>query len=111
MSVLLSYAPLLLLTIAIELTVVAAMSPRGRRKDVLAVCLALNLITHPLATLMSWRLGADFVSLEVLVFFCEWLGYSRVLRLATLPALRLAFFANLCSALAGIGLWVARTAW
>lgn len=109
MSVLLSYAPLLLLTIAVELAVVAAMSPRGKRNDVLAACVALNLVTHPLATLLSWRWGADMLSLELLVFSFEWIGYSRLLHRGTLPALRLAFFANLGSVLAGIGVWIAST--
>ncbi len=107
-AVLLGYLPLLLLTLAVELAVVAAAAPRSMRGRALAACLALNLFTHPTATLVSWWWSSDFIALELLVFFVEWLGYSLLLAVRAVPALRYAFLPNLCSALAGVGLVIAR---
>ena len=109
-NALISYLPALLLTLLIEALVVLGIARRDRRRLALQVCLALNLFTHPFATLMSWRWQVDIVSLELLVFLCEWLGYASLLRIRALPALGYSAAANLASALAGIGLWLARMA-
>jgi len=104
-AALLSYAPLLLLTLAIECRVIAAIAPRGERRNYLAVCLALNLLTHPLATLLSWRWGADILLIEGLVLLVEWLGYARLLGLSTVRSLWCSFATNLCSAAIAFVLW------
>ncbi len=67
-------------------------------------------MTHPGATAASWYLSADVLTLEALVFFVEWLGYARLLRIATPLALRLALLANLVSAAAGVALWLVTVA-
>ena len=104
-----SYLPLLLLTLAIECAVVA-LAARDRRREAVAVCIALNLLTHPMATLLSWRWGVNVLSLELLVFLFEWVGYSQLLRITTMKALRYALIANFCSALAGFGMDMVRMA-
>lgn len=106
--VLLTYLPLLLLTLAVELAVVAMLSPAPRR-EALRACLALNLCTHPLATLIGWSLPTDeTVALELVVFLAEWVGYSRLLQQSPLRALGLALPANAASLLAGVALWLTR---
>lgn len=106
-AVLLSYLPLLLLTLAIESAIVAAAAPREDRRAALRACLALNLLTHPMATLLFWRWQVDVLSLELLAFFLEWVGYADILRLGKVAALRYALLPNLLSALAGAALWFA----
>lgn len=103
---LLAYAPLLLVTLVLEITIVGALAPRGRRREAWIAAAALNLFTHPLATLLAWRWGVDFLALESLVFLFEWLCYGRLLRIGPLVALRLALPANLLSAVAGFLLWL-----
>ncbi|MFO1076813.1 MAG: hypothetical protein U1E73_03705 [Planctomycetota bacterium] len=104
---LLSYLPLLALTLLIECALVAAAAPRALRRRAITACLALNLLTEPLATLLSWRLGAEPVLPVLLAFCCEWLGYARLLDIPTGRALRLALPSNLCSAAASVGVWFA----
>lgn len=106
----LAYAPLLLLTLAIEALLVAVAAPRERRRPAVCACLALNLLTHPMATLLSWRWQVDVFSLEAMVFLFEWLGYAQLLRVGALPALRYAFLPNLATAIVGVGLWFAAMA-
>lgn len=109
-AVLLSYLPLLLLTLAIESALVAAVARRGSRRSAVSACLALNLLTHPMATLFAWRWQVDVLALELLVFLFEWLGYAQLMRLRLVPALRYAFLPNLTTAIVGVGLWMARMA-
>jgi hypothetical protein len=112
-AVLLTYLPLLLLTLAIELKIVFMLSPAPRR-DPLRACVALNLCTHPLATLLYWYLPSDnsfnsiFLLIELVVFACEWLGYSRLLSHTPIKAMRLALLANIGSLLAGCVLFIIR---
>ena len=102
---LLSYLPLLLLTLLLEGAVVALLMPGSQRRDALRVCIALNLFTHPTSTLLSWRWNVDLIPLESFVFFCEWLGYGQILKLRWPRSLSLALLANLVSWAAGIGVW------
>jgi len=104
---LLSYLPSLLLTLAVECALVAAAAPRPLRKAAVTACLALNLFTHPLATLLSWYWVPGLVELELLVFFVEWLGYALLLRLHVASALRYALLPNLLSAVLGFCLALA----
>lgn len=108
-SALLSYLPMLLLTLAIEVAVVAALTRPPERRAALQVCLALNLFTHPFATLLFWRWSMDLFVLEGLVLLCEWLGYLQLLGRAPLGALRLALSANVFSWLVAIAIWMWRT--
>lgn len=101
-ALLAGYLPLLGLTLAIEAPVIAAAAPRRHRRATLAFCVALNLVTHPIATLLSWRFGADVLVLEAAVILAEWLGYELLAGLRTGAALRCAVLANLASALAGV---------
>lgn len=106
-AVLLAYLPLLAVTLAIEVAVVAAASRRDLRRRAIDACLALNLLTHPMATLLSWRWSVDVLTLEALVFLFEWLGFAQLLRVGLVGALRYALLPNVLSALAGVGLWIA----
>lgn len=101
-SLLQSYLPLLLLTLAIELLVVSALAPRRRRREAVTVAAALNLLTHPAATLLGCWWFVDLLSLEVLALLVEWLGYMRLLRVGPVVALRLSLPANALSGLVGL---------
>lgn len=101
-SLLQSYLPLLLLTLAIELLVVSALAPRSRRREAVIVAAALNLLTHPAATLLGCWWFVDLWSLEVLALLVEWLGYSRLLRVGPIVALRLSLPANVLSGVTGV---------
>ena len=105
---LLSYVPLLALTLGLELGVVLLLARRDLRSRAATACLALNLFTHPTVTLLSWRWHAEPLSLELLAFLCEWVGYARLLGIGALPALGYAAAANLVSAAAGFALWTIR---
>jgi len=101
LQTLVAYLPTLLLTLLLEAAVVAEIARRGERALAVQVCLALNLLTHPLATLLQ----SDVLAIEALVVFCEWLGYAQVLR-CTLPrALWFATAANAVSWFAGVVWW------
>lgn len=106
--VLLAYLPLLATTLGIEVAVVAAAAGRDLRRRAITTCLALNLLTHPMATLLSWRWQVDPFTLEGLVFFFEWLGYGQLLGVRPVGALRYALLPNVLSAAAGVALWLAR---
>ena len=106
-AVLVAYLPLLAATLAIELGLVAAAAKEVDRRRATTACAALNLLTHPMATLLSWRWQVDLLSLEALVFLFEWAGYAQLLRIRAVAALRYALLPNLLSAFAGIGLWIA----
>lgn len=105
-AALFSYLPLLALTLALELAIVAAATRGPERAMALRVCAALNLLTHPLATLLAWRWHVDVVLLELAVLGIEWLGYRDLLHCSLLRALRLALSANIASWLAGIAAWI-----
>jgi len=105
LQTLVAYLPTLLLTLLLEAAVVAAIARRGERALVVRVCLALNLLTHPLATLLRWQWQPEVLATEALVVFCEWLGYAQILR-CTLPrALWFATAANAVSWFAGVVWW------
>jgi len=106
-TVLISYLPLLLLTLAAECAVLACLAPREQRRRALEVCVGLNLVTHPLVTLLSWRLGVDMLALELSAFLFEWWGYATLLRIRSITALRYALLTNVCSAVNGIVIWTA----
>lgn len=104
-ATLLSYLPWLLLTLVLEGAIVVAAAPRGHRSSALRACLALNLLTHPTATLLSWRWHIDPLALALLEFLFEWLGYRQLLDTPTSRSLRLAFSANLFSGAVHFALW------
>lgn len=105
-AVLLSYLPLLAATLALETATVAAIGKRGERRRAVLACIALNLLTHPMATLLVWRWNVDPLALEAFVFLFEWLGFAQLLRIGLFAALRYALLPNVLSALAGFGLWI-----
>jgi len=104
-ATLLEYLPTLLLTLLLEGAVVMALARRSERALTLEVCLALNLLTHPLASLLAWHWQPDVLLLEVPVVLGEWLGYAQVLRCTLAHALLLSVAANAASWLAGVLLW------
>lgn len=101
----LAYLQLLSATLVLELAVAALLAPRAprdqRRATVLAA-LALNLLTHPLATALSWLAGTSWLALELAVTLAELLGYRALAPLPWRRASALAVLANLLSALAGL---------
>lgn len=105
-SVLLSYLPLLAATLLIEVVLVAAAATRDRRRRAVTVCVAVNLLTHPMATLLGWRWQVDLLPLEMAVFLFEWLAYGQLLGIRLLPALRYALLPNAVTALLAFAMWL-----
>ncbi|MCR9245032.1 MAG: hypothetical protein NXI31_08360 [bacterium] len=104
MSVFLSYLPLLLLTIVLELVIVALLVRGPQRRTVLLGCVGLNLVTHPLATIACWNSGYHALALEPVVVLAEWLGYRALLGLGTGRALACSLLANLVTTIAGVAI-------
>ena len=81
MEVVARYLGLLVLTLVVEVPLAAALAGSERRGEVTRACLALNLLTHPVATGLAWLAGADWLALELGVLAVEALGYQAVARL------------------------------
>lgn len=105
-AALLSYLPALALALTIEALVVAGVAPRGRRRAAVRACIALNLLTHPLGTLLAWRTDCDPLLVWLLEFLIEWIGYARLLQIPTAQALRYATLPNVLAGIAGLWFWV-----
>ena len=98
---LLAYLPLLLATLTLETAVIALLTKRDERRRAIAVCLALNCVTHPISTLLSWNGALDLPLAGILVTALEAIGYSALLPTSGPRAIGLAVAANLLSAAAG----------
>lgn len=109
-SILFSYLPLLLLTLVLEFLVVRMLTRPPERAQAQKVCLALNLFTHPVATILLWQWSLGVLLVEVLVLLCEWLGYMQLLGRTPGRALGLALAANLVTWIAATLIWIAKTA-
>ena len=82
-------------TTALESAVALLLAPRGRRGTVVAACVALNMVTHPLATLwVTSSPRASFPLPELSIFAFEALGYALVARLSLARSLGLSAAAN-----------------
>lgn len=88
-----SYPALLGLTVLVELALLAALAPRGRRAAVLAAGLAVNGVTHPLAFTLHAALDA-LTCIELGVILLEALGYHLALGVGRGRALLLAALTN-----------------
>jgi len=100
----LGYTGALALTVAVELLVASALSPRELRRRALATCLLVNLTTHPLATLLVLR-SSGFLSIEAAVVLAELAAYIAVARLPTGRAAAIALVGNVATALFGLLYW------
>lgn len=102
-STMAGYLTLLLVTLLLELLVVAALAPRALRRRSLLVCLFLNLLTHPLATLVFvWQVSSEpgvWLLIEVVVTLSEYLGYRIVAGLSVPRAALLTVSCNLLTAM------------
>jgi hypothetical protein len=94
---LLAYAPLLAATLLLEAALVAALARRDERRRLLAVAAGLNLLTHPLATLLRWQLSLGVLPLEGAVVAAEALGWHTVAGLRPARALVFAAATNFVS--------------
>ncbi|MCA8952469.1 MAG: hypothetical protein KDE27_23360 [Planctomycetes bacterium] len=83
-----------LLTCAIELPLVAAVAPRGRRRRTAVDSIAINLVTHPLAWLAVTGGWLPWGGTEILVTLAEATLYVAVARLALPRAVLAALLAN-----------------
>lgn len=101
-AALLSYLPVLALALVIECTLVAAASTRGTRRDAATACLCLNLLTHPLGTLLAWRWTCAPELLWLVELLFEWVGYTRLLRISAGRALAITVLADVCSGVAAL---------
>jgi hypothetical protein len=96
------YLGLLALTLAVEAPLALALAGSTRRGEVTRACLALNLVTHPVATGLAWLAGADWLALELGVLAVEALGYRAVTRLTWPRAALVSVAANVSSAATGL---------
>jgi hypothetical protein len=99
------YGLLLAATVALELLVVRGVAPAPSRRRAATVCIAANLFTHPLATLLLWHWYADLLVIEALVTTLEFGCYVRLVPMAPARAFALALLANLLTAFAGLLWW------
>lgn len=83
-----------LLTIAIELPVVAWLAGAAKRRRALLDGFAANLLTHPTAWLMVRSLDCPWLAIELGVLAVESLVYWRVTRLPPPRAFAIALLAN-----------------
>jgi hypothetical protein len=96
------YLALLALTLAIEAPLAATLAGREFRREALSACLALNLLTHPVATGLAWLVGADWLVLELGVGAVEAVGYRTLTRLGWPRAMLLSVTTNVASATTGL---------
>ena len=75
------------------------------RLRALRVCVAANLFTHPLATLLMWRWNPDLFTVEALVAALEFACYVRIVPLSAGRAFGLALVTNLLTMLVGLFWW------
>ena len=99
---LLAYLVRLLATLALELPIAAGLAGAGRRRDACLAALALNLLTHPLATALAWRAPHGWLPIELALTLVEALGYRVLAGLSTPRAVVVALLANLASAALGL---------
>jgi hypothetical protein len=100
-----SYLGILLLSIVLEFIVVIATRcwhRSLRQPPVLATCLFLNLLTHPLATIARTFFAVPILPLEMVVILVEAIGYRQIARLPRATSMCLSLLANVVSMLAGL---------
>ena len=104
MGAALTYLALLGATLALELPLATALAGAGRRAEVARAALALNLLTHPVATAAAWLAGAPWIPVELAVTIAEAAGLRGLTRLGSARALGIALATNGVSALAALAL-------
>lgn len=100
-ALLIAYLPLLLATVVLETMVVAGLTRRGNRGRAIAICVALNCVTHPIFTLLAWNGLLGFPTGEVFVTAFEAIGYASLVPTTMPRAVGLAIATNLLSACLG----------
>ncbi|MCB9883764.1 MAG: hypothetical protein H6832_02105 [Planctomycetes bacterium] len=111
LSVLLEYTPWLALTLALEGAVVALLIRGEGRRRALQACIAINLLTHPIATLAVLEAGLNVVPVELVVIAVEVVLYRQILGLSTKRAITLGVLANLVSWGAGVAASLVLETW
>lgn len=99
---LLHYLPLLALTLLIELGIVALLFRGTARRTALLGCLAVNLLSHPLAVLTAQNDVLPWGAIELLVVLGELGALAGLLRLPAWRAASAVLLGNVLSAGAGI---------
>ncbi|MCA8963516.1 MAG: hypothetical protein H6838_09685 [Planctomycetes bacterium] len=90
-----------LLTLAIEVPLVAAFAPRDQRRHTAGIAAAVQLLTHPLAWLAVTTGALDWWTIEVLVVLVEGAAYALAVG-RPLRAFGVSLLANTVSAAAGL---------
>ena len=104
------YLQTLLLTIGVELSIVALLcrfKPNLKTDALLPTCVCINLLTHPFASLSHHWLEVPFIVVELAVLALEavlyWLVlYRVVVRMSWRPSITLACASNLISMTVGL---------
>ncbi|MFT4511591.1 MAG: hypothetical protein ACI89X_000631 [Planctomycetota bacterium] len=83
-----------LLTVAIELPIVALLAGRDRRRRGAMDSIGANLFTHPLAWFLIRSMEAPWLAIEIGVFVVECMIYRHVTRMSWRRAVTAALLAN-----------------
>lgn len=97
-----TYLLLLAATLLVEVPLAAALAGPRRRRDTWIAAAALNLLTHPMATGLTWLLGAPWLPVELAVVVAEAVGYRALTPLGQRRSIAIALTANALSALVGV---------
>lgn len=99
------YLATLGITIAVELAIVAGASRRLgslRGKPMVATCVCVNMLTHPLATMARVTFGVALLPIEASVYVAESIGYRKIAQVRWATSIGLSCTANSVSMLLGL---------
>jgi hypothetical protein len=100
-----AYLTALLITVCLEVAVVAAMAHWWRSLTLMPLvtaCVALNLLTHPSANLLRMVFATPIFPLEVAVVLVEAVGYRVICQLPISKSFTISVLANSLSMLVGV---------
>lgn len=101
----LTYSMALMMTIGLEVAVVAAVGHWHRTValvPLVSTCFALNLLTHPLANLLRIAASVPILPLELVIVLVEAIGYRVICQLPIKKSLTISVLANSLSMLVGM---------
>lgn len=95
------YLALLGATLLIEVPLAAGLAGAGKRSEVSAATIVLNLCTHPAATAVICLAGAPWLPIEIAVAAAEGIGLCALTSLGRTRSVLLALTVNALSAWVG----------
>ena len=101
----LTYLAALLITIGLEVAVVTALVYWQRSlalTSIVSACVALNLLTHPLANMLRMGFSVPILPIELVIVLVEAIGYRVICQLPISKSITLSVLANGLSMFVGI---------